>query len=48
MRKLYKITIETDDDNFYRLKPDNDSINYRAKEIVFKADDFMLSCRIFD
>ena len=33
MRKLYKITIETDDDNFYRLKPDNDSINYGGKRI---------------
>ena len=32
MRKLYKITIETDDDNFYRLK-DNDSINYGGKKV---------------
>lgn len=42
MRKLFKITIETDDDNFYRLTPDNDSINYGAKEFAFKADDLML------
>jgi hypothetical protein len=32
MRKLYKITIETDDDNFYRLKPDQDSVNQGAKQ----------------
>jgi hypothetical protein len=53
MRKLYKITIETDDDNFYRLKPDNDSVSYGAKEFVFKADDLMLKnflrrCKISD
>ena len=53
MRKLYKITIETDDDNFYRLKPDTDSIGYGAKEFVFKADDLMLKnflrrCKIAD
>ena len=53
MRKLYKITIETDDDNFYRLKPDQDSVSYGAKEFVFKADDFMLKnflrrCKVAD
>lgn len=42
MRKLYKITIETDDDNFYRLTPDQESINYGAQTFVFKADDVML------
>ncbi len=42
MRKLYKLTIETDDDNFYRLTPDQDSVNYGAKTFTFKADDIML------
>ena len=39
MRKLYKITIETDDDNFYRLKPDSDSIDSQLNKddlIIFK------------
>lgn len=53
MRKLFKITIETDDDNFYRLKPDDDSINFGAKQFVFKASDSMLKnflrrCRVSD
>ena len=34
MRKLYKITIETDDDNFYRMTSDQDSVSYGAKEFV--------------
>ena len=33
MRKLYKITIETDADNFYRLKPEKFGIeNYEFVE----------------
>ena len=42
MRKLYKITIETDDDNFYRLTPDQDSVNYGAQTFTFKGNELML------
>ena len=42
MRKLFKITIDTDDDNIYRFTPDGESRQYGAKEFVIKADDGML------
>jgi hypothetical protein len=49
--KIYKIKIETDDDNIYQLIPDVNSVG--AKRFVIKADDtmlkkFLMRCKVCD
>lgn len=53
MYKLYNIKINTDDDNFYQLTPDSDSIQYGAVKHAIKASPEMLKrfltrCKVSD
>ncbi len=53
MRYIYNIDIETDDDNFYRIVPDQYSKDLGACQLAIKADDIMLKrflrrCKVAD
>ncbi len=38
MYKLYKIKVETDDDNIYQFSPDGDSVTYGGQKYAVKAN----------
>ena len=53
MYLLYKITIETDDDNIFRLNPDNDALQRGALPFAVKATPeqvrrFLKRCHVGD